>query len=126
MEAKSDTSPIVYCRGSDLIYLLLYVDDIVVTASSSDLLRRTILALQQEFLMKDLGQLHHFLGMHVQRCSSGLLLSQRQYMLDILDRAGMADCKPCTTPVDTNPKLAADGPPIQDAFDYRSFAGALK
>ena len=64
--------------------------------------------------------------MHVQRCGSGLLLSQRQYMLDILDRAGMGDCEPCSTPVDTNPKLAADGPPVQDALDFRSLAGALQ
>ena len=74
--------------------------------------------------MKDLGELHHFMGMHVQWCGSGLLLSQRQYMLDILDRAGMAECKPCSTPVDINPKLAADGPPIQDAFDFRSLVSA--
>jgi hypothetical protein len=45
--------------------LLLYVDDIVLTASSPALLRRIISALQQEFSMKDLGVLHHFLGMHV-------------------------------------------------------------
>jgi len=31
--------------------------------------------------MKDLGELHHFLGVHVQRSGSGLLLSQRQYMM---------------------------------------------
>jgi hypothetical protein len=67
----------VYNHGADLIYLLLYVDDIVLTASSPDLLWRTIRALQQEFSMKDLGELHHFLGMHVQRCGTGLLLSQR-------------------------------------------------
>ena len=47
-------------------------------------------------------------------------------MLDILDRAGMADCKTCSTPVDTNPKLAADGPSVQDASDFRSLAGALQ
>jgi hypothetical protein len=47
--------------------------------------------------MKDLGQLHRFLGMHIQRQSDGLLLSQHQYMLDILNRAGMADCKSCST-----------------------------
>ena len=76
--------------------------------------------------MKDLGELHHFLGMHVQRCGDGLL-SQRQYMLDILDRAGMAECKPCSTPVDTNPKVAAaDGAPVADASDFRSLAGALQ
>ena len=77
--------------------------------------------------MKDLGELHHFLGMHVQHCSDGLLLSQRQYMLEILDCAGMAECKPCSTPVDTNPKVAvADGPPVSDPIDFQSLAGALQ
>ena len=56
--------------------MLLYVDDIVLIASSPELLRQIISALQQEFSMKDLGELHHFLGMHVQRCGDGLLLSQ--------------------------------------------------
>jgi hypothetical protein len=63
VEAKSDTSLFVYRRGSDTAYLLLYVDDIVLTASSPPLLRRIISALQQEFAMKDLSALHHFLGM---------------------------------------------------------------
>jgi hypothetical protein len=47
-------------------------------------------------------------------------------MLDILDRARMRDCKPCTTPVDINPKLLADGDPVSDATDFRSLAGALQ
>jgi hypothetical protein len=127
VEAKSDTSLFVYHRGSEVAYLLLYVDDIVLTASSPSLLRRIISALQQEFSMKDLGKLHHFLGMQVQPCAGGLFLSQRQYMMDILARAGMAECKPCSTPVDTNPKIAAtDGAPVADATDYRSLAGALQ
>ncbi|WVZ93596.1 hypothetical protein U9M48_039564 [Paspalum notatum var. saurae] len=117
----------VYRRGSDMAYLLVYVDDIVLTASSSQLLRGIINALQREFSMTDLGQLHHFLGMHVQPQEGGLFLSQRQYMLDILDRAGMSECKPCLTPVDTNPKLSAvEGNLVQDATDFRSLAGALQ
>jgi hypothetical protein len=127
VEAKSDTSLFVFHQGSDTAYLLLYVDDIVLTASSTHLLRKVILALQREFAMKDLGALHHFLGMQVQRTSDGMVLSQRQYMLDILDRAGMAECKPCTTPVDTSPKIYADsGAPVTDPSDYRSLAGALQ
>ena len=47
-------------------------------------------------------------------------------MLEILDRAGMTDCKPCTTPVDVNPKLSADGPPVSDPTYFRSLAGALQ
>ena len=115
----------MYHQGADTAYLLLYVDDIVLTASSTPLLCR-IAALQREFSMKDLGALHHFLGMHVQRSGSGFLLSQRQYMMDILDRASMADCKFCSTPVDTNRKMYADdGPPVADPTDYRLIAVLL-
>jgi len=126
-EAKSDTSLFVYKRGSDVAYLLLYVDDIILTASSTELLGRIISALQHEFSMKDLGDLHYFLGMQVQRRDDGLFLSQQQYMVDILARAHMADCKPCLTLVDTNPKVsAADGAPVVDASEFRSLAGALQ
>jgi hypothetical protein len=55
VEAKSDTSLFIYRRGDDTVFLLLYVDDIVLTASTADLLQRTIVALQREFAMKDLG-----------------------------------------------------------------------
>jgi hypothetical protein len=116
----------VYHKGAVMAYLLLYVDDIVLTASSLPTLRRIISALQQEFPMKDLGRLHHFLGMHVQHSTLGIYLSQHQYMIEILERAGMSDCKPCTTPVDVNPKLPSDGAPVSDPTDYRSLAGALQ
>jgi hypothetical protein len=129
LESKADTSLFVLRRASDTVYLLLYVDDIILTASSMQLRQRIIIALQREFSMKDLGQLHHFLGMQVQRQSDGFLLTQQQYMLDILDRAGMAACKPCATPVDTNPKLSPTyGELLQptDATDFCSLAGALQ
>jgi hypothetical protein len=67
----------VYHKGTDTTYLLLYVDDIILTTSSIVLLRHIIQALQLEFAMKDLGDLHHFLGMQVQRRDGGLFLSQR-------------------------------------------------
>ena len=113
MNAKTDTSLFIFHHGADTAYLLLYVDDIILTASSTAVLRRIISALQREFNMKDLGKLHHFLGMQVQHRDGCLLLSQQQYMMEILDRAGMNECKPCSTPVDTNPKLSAvSGDPV--------------
>jgi hypothetical protein len=125
-EAKSDTSLFVFRRGSDTVYLLLYVDDIL-TASSTELLRRTISALQREFAMKDLGPLHHFLDITVERRPDGLLLHQRTYRLDVLKRAVMTDCKPCSTPVDLKAKLAADsGPPVRDPSQFQSIAEALQ
>jgi histone deacetylase 1/2 len=77
VEAKSDTSLFVLQRGSDTAFLLLYVDDIVLTASTPALLHHIIAALQGSFPMKDLGPLQHFLGVAVTRSASGMLLSQR-------------------------------------------------
>jgi hypothetical protein len=126
IEVKSDISLFIFCRGSDTVYLLLYVDDIILTASSTELLRHTIFALQREFTMNDLGPLHHFLGITIERHPDGLFLNQRTYTLDIVKRAVMADCNPCTTPVDLQAKLADDsGPPVADASQFRSIAGAL-
>jgi hypothetical protein len=110
-----------------MVYLLLYVDDIILTASSTELLGRTISALQWEFAMKDLGPLYHFHGITVEWRPDRLFLHQHTYTLDILKRAVMADCKPCSTPVDLKVKLAADsGPPVQDPSQFRSIAGALQ
>jgi hypothetical protein len=119
IEAKSDTSLFIFRRGSDTVYLLLYIDDIILIASSTELLRRTIFAIQREFAMKDLGPLHHFLGITVERRPDGLFLHQRTYTLDVLKRAVMVDCKPCTTPVDLQAKLARDlGPPVEDVSQF--------
>ena len=105
--------------------LFLYVDDIVLTASSTSLLQRIILVLHQEFSMTDMGRLHHFFGVTVERRDESLFLSQRQHMLDILDRAGMRDCKPCSTHVDTHSKLAVDGASMSDPTHYHSIARAF-
>jgi hypothetical protein len=127
IEAKSDTSLFIFHHGADTVYLLLYVDDIILTASSTELLCHTISALQWEFTMKDLGPLHHFLDITVEHRPDAMFLHQRTYMLDILKRAVMADCKPCTTPLNLQAKLAEDsGPPVEDASQFRSIVGALQ
>ncbi|GJY32781.1 ribonuclease H-like domain-containing protein [Tanacetum coccineum] len=92
-------------RGTDTAYLLLYVDDIVLTASSDILLQQIIRSLHQEFAMTDLGTLNYFLGISVSRDSSGLFLSQKKYIVEILDRAHMVNCNSSRTPVDTESKL---------------------
>ena len=76
MEAKSDTSLFIYCQGGVVAFLLLYVDDIVLTASSTSFLQYIIAALRREFSMTDMGPLHHFLGVTVDRRADSLFLSQ--------------------------------------------------
>jgi histone deacetylase 1/2 len=125
---RSDSSLFVLRHGTDSVYLLLYVDGIVLTASSDTLMRQVINDINAEFALKDMGPIHYFLGIQVQRQADGFFLQQQQYALDLLERAGMADCRPCDTPIDTAGKLSSEtGTPLSvaDASAYRSMVGAL-
>jgi hypothetical protein len=127
VSSKSDNSLFVLRRGTDEAHLLLYVDDIVLAASSQRLLQHIINQLRVEFAMKDLGPVHFFLGIQVRRTADGFFLSQEQYAGDVLDRAGLADCKPAPTPIDTKAKVSSTtGQPYSDPTFYRSIVGALQ
>ena len=77
--------------------------------------------------MKDLGPVHFFLGIQVQRTVTGFFMSQAQYAEDVLDRAGMATCTPASTPIDVKGKLSSStGQPVTDPTLYRSIVGALQ
>ncbi|GJV07191.1 ribonuclease H-like domain-containing protein [Tanacetum coccineum] len=112
--------------GTDTAYLLLYVDDIVHTASSNGLLQRIISSLHQEFAMTDLGVLYYFLGISVMRDSSSLFLSQKKYDVEILEKAHMVNCNPGQTPVDAESKLGVNGDSVSDPTLYQSLAGSLQ
>ncbi|GKA38550.1 ribonuclease H-like domain-containing protein [Tanacetum coccineum] len=124
--SRCDSSLFIYTQGSQVAYLLIYVDDIILTASSSVLLRQIIDSLHKEFDMTDLGALNYFLGISAVRHSTGLFLSQKKYALQLLERAHMVNCNPSRTPVDTDSKLGPDGVPVQDPTLYRSLAGGLQ
>jgi hypothetical protein len=77
--------------------------------------------------MKDLSVLHYFLGVEVDRHDRYLLLTQHKYTLDLLDKAGMKDCKPLSTPSVLNHKLSSqDGETYEDPRQYRSLMGMLQ
>ncbi|GJV33153.1 ribonuclease H-like domain-containing protein [Tanacetum coccineum] len=124
--SRCDSSLFIYRQGADTSYLLLYVDDIVLTASSEILMQQIIRSLHQEFAMTDLGPLNYFLGISVTRDSSGLFLSHKKYVIEILERAHMVNCNLSRTPVDTESKLRADGDPVSDLTLYWSLAGSLQ
>jgi hypothetical protein len=125
--SKADSSLFILHTPTTTSYILLYVDDIILTASSTTLLNSVIAKLNKEFAMKDLGPLSHFLGIHVTPTPTGLFLCQEQYVHDLLDRANMLNCNPCTTPIDTKPKLSsATGRSVRNATEFRSLAGALR
>ncbi|KAJ9687350.1 hypothetical protein PVL29_016010 [Vitis rotundifolia] len=108
------------------IYLVVYVDDIVITGSDQDGIQKLKQHLFTHFQTKDLGKLKYFLGIEIAQSSSGVVLSQRKYALDILEETGMLDCKPVDTPMDSNVKLVpGQGEPLGDPGRYRRLVGKL-
>ena len=108
------------------IYLVVYVDDIVITGSDQDGIKKLKQHLFTHFQTKDLGKLKYFLGIEIAQSSSGVVLSQRKYALDILEETGMLDCKPVDTPMDPNVKLVlGQGESLGDPGRYRRLVGKL-
>ncbi|GJZ03410.1 ribonuclease H-like domain-containing protein [Tanacetum coccineum] len=124
--SKIDSSFFIFHKGPDTTYLLLYVDDIILTSSSTSLLQRIIFSLHAEFALTDLGPLNYFLGISGTRTTSGIFLSQTKYATEIFERAQMLNCNPCRTLVDTEKKLGPEGSPVTDPTLYCSLAGALQ
>nr|GEX10193.1 copia protein [Tanacetum cinerariifolium] len=111
--SRTNSSLFVYQQGTNTAYLLLYVDDIILTASSTSLLQKIISSLHGEFSMTDLGPLNYFLGISAHRTS-------------VFERAHMLNCNPCKTPVDADTKLGPHGSHVEDPSFYRSLAVALQ
>nr|GEU77834.1 ribonuclease H-like domain-containing protein [Tanacetum cinerariifolium] len=107
--SRCDSSLFIYQHGSEVAYLLIYIDDIVLTASSTNLLQRVIFSLHKEFDMTDLRALNYFLGIFITRDSTCMFLSQKKNALKLLDRAHVANFNPTRTPVYTESKLGSDG-----------------
>ena len=83
-------------------------------------------SLHDQFSIKDLDELKYFIGIEVAKTSSGLVLSQRKYTLDILEDCGMEGCRPSSFPIEQNIKLAMDDKdPKVDTTHYRRLIGRL-
>ncbi|RVW22240.1 Retrovirus-related Pol polyprotein from transposon RE1 [Vitis vinifera] len=114
-EVYMEQPPGFVAQGSLCIYLVVYVDDIVITGSDQDGIQKLKQHLFTHFQTKDLGKLKYFLGIEIAQSSSGVVLFQRKYALDILEETGMLDCKPVDTPMDPNVKLVpGQGEPLGD------------
>ncbi|KAL6311622.1 hypothetical protein AAG906_027411 [Vitis piasezkii] len=110
--SKTDSSLFILHQGALKFYVLIYVDDILLT-----------LRLNQPFRVQDLGSLLFFLGIEAQFSVDGLLITQRKYITDLLTNSNMFDCKPCHTPMSTSPPLSKlFGDPLSNAKQYRQVA----
>ena len=92
-------------RQGKLTALIVYVDDMIIIGDDSEEITRLQEQLASEFEMKNLGGLKYFLGIEVARSKRGIFLSQRKYILDLLTKVGLLNCKPTETPIIPNHKL---------------------
>jgi len=124
--SKVDTSLFIFSNCADICYLLVYVDDILLTGSNSLLLQCLIQLLSSEFKLRDLGSVHYFFGIEVQSTSMGLMLRQHKYTLDILTRVGMLSYKPVDTPISTSKATILPDPLFSDATRFHQIMGVLQ
>jgi hypothetical protein len=111
------------------VFMLVYVDDIVIAGSTPVAVDRLVRSLSDTFPIKDLGPLEYFLGLEASYNSGGMTLTQRKYVLDLLLRVNMENCNPAPTPLVLFEHLARDSGALlgpEDSSWYRSVVGSLQ
>ena len=99
VKSLADTSLFIYSHGTTLLYLLVYVDDIIVTRSDPTSVAAVLNSLAERFSIKDPTDLHYFLGIEATRTNKGLHLMQRKYITDLLAKHNMLNAKHVATPL---------------------------
>jgi hypothetical protein len=126
---RSESEPTLYIKSNgtnDLLIVFLYVDDLIYTSSSILLVEEFRQAMMTEFEMTDLGLMHYFLGIEVRQMNDGIFISQEKYATNLLHKWKMENCKPMSTPINTNDFFfVEDGAKKVDAKSYRSLVGSL-
>ncbi|KAI3515646.1 hypothetical protein L1887_14547 [Cichorium endivia] len=124
--SRADTSLFIFLKDSCVMYLLAYVDDLILTGNNESAIANFISHLNHEFAIKDLKELNYFLGLEISYTDNGLFLTQTKYARDILIRAELLDSKPVSTPLAPHESFTIDGLPYSDPTLYRSLVGALQ
>ena len=113
------------CHGL-FIFILVYVDDLLITGDDAMGILHVKQALHAAYTIKDLGFARYFLGLEISRSKVGSFLNQREYILDILSDAGLTGAKPAKFPLPRGLKLAtATGPCLSDPEPFRRLIGRL-
>ncbi|XP_028098424.1 uncharacterized protein LOC114298117 [Camellia sinensis] len=128
ISSHCNSSLFVKKTAASITILLIYVDDILLTASDTSYITTLIHQMHGAFAMKELGLLNYFLSISVSSSSMGYFLSQHKYVSELLVKAGMAECKPYSSPMSfkstsssPNDNLACSNPSL-----YRSIVGGLQ
>ena len=108
-----------------MLIVCLYVDDLIYTGNNTAMFDGFKKSMMAEFEMSDLGMMHYFLGIEVVQSSTGIFISQKKYVREILDRFQMKDCNPVNTPSKFGMKLNKDnGGKKVDDTRYKQIVGS--
>lgn len=124
-QCENDLCLYVRNVNNDIMYLLLYVDDIILAGSNINSVESVKQKLMTEFKCKDLGNLNQFLGIKITKTKDGMFLSNKTYLENVLNRFEMSNCNAVSTPLDVNPPRDLNGPCIIDLKPYRELVGCL-
>ncbi len=128
--AQTTGDPCVYTSlQGEMFIIAVYVDDILLASKSDERMTEVKKALAKQFDMKDMGELHHFLGVKITKDpeTGDIWMGQETYTRSVLQNFSMENSKPTSTPVDTSVKLAkATGEDEKiDPHLYQSAVGSL-
>ena len=127
---QSTVDPCIYVKMTDAIAILaVYVDDLIVMASTLEEMQQIKETLKSRFQMKDLGKLHYCLGISIEQDEERkcLWIHQKQYILNMLEKYSLSNAKVVSTPADVSVQLKKDDGVSNkvDSVTYQSIIGSL-
>jgi hypothetical protein len=125
-KGSADNNLYIKVSQGNILLIEFYVDDIIFGSDDDRVSQKFAKDMNNEFEMSLLGELSLFMGLHICQSNQGIFISQTKYIIEMLKRFGMEDCKPVITPMQTSCKLSKDDDSKStDQRKYRSMIGNL-
>jgi hypothetical protein len=132
IQTHADHSIYIQRTATSVLYLALYVDDLLLFSNQLEAIDEVKKQLGARFDMSDLGPATFVLGIQVtrDRPNRTIVLDQSKYVAEVLERSSMTDAKPASTPLDPGIRLVAladgsDDKPHSHVQQYQSAVGSL-
>ncbi|KAF3626284.1 putative hexokinase-3 [Capsicum annuum] len=126
VRSLSEVTLYVKHKGTDLLIVSLYVDDLLATGNNVWLVEEFKKEIMQVFEITDLGLMTYFLGMEIKQGCNEMFICQKKYAREILKKFHMENCKAISTPMNPKEKLSKeDGTDKVDEGNFRSLIGCL-
>nr|GEW91104.1 copia-type polyprotein [Tanacetum cinerariifolium] len=108
-----------------MLFVNIYVDDLLFTGNDEQLLNEFKESMKCEFEMSDLGKMRYFMGIDVLQTAAGIHVSQYKYAIEILSRFKMSDCNAVMNPIVPGCKLKSEEGELVDETLFKSLVGSL-